>query len=81
MGILEPCYGYRESQLVKMAGIFPYFQAISSSDGPTVIVDGRRLVMLGSNNYLGPDPSPGGPARPRTRRSTATAPAAPARAF
>jgi 8-amino-7-oxononanoate synthase len=53
MGILEPCYGYRESQLVKMAGIFPYFQPISSSDGPTVMVDGRRLVMLGSNNYLG----------------------------
>ncbi len=53
MGILEPCYGYRESQLVKMAGIFPYFQPISSSDGPTVMVEGRRLVMLGSNNYLG----------------------------
>jgi 8-amino-7-oxononanoate synthase len=53
MDILEPCYGYRESQLVKMAGIFPYFQPISSSDGPTVVVDGRRLVMLGSNNYLG----------------------------
>jgi 8-amino-7-oxononanoate synthase len=53
MDILEPCYGYRESQLVKMAGIFPYFQPISSSDGPTVTVDGRTLVMLGSNNYLG----------------------------
>lgn len=53
MDILEPCYGYRESQLVKMAGIFPYFQPISSSDGPTVTVDGRSLVMLGSNNYLG----------------------------
>lgn len=53
MDILEPCYGYRESQLVKMAGIFPYFLPISSSDGPTVTVDGRSLVMLGSNNYLG----------------------------
>ena len=53
MGILEPCYGYRDSELVKMAGIFPYFQPISSSDGPTVMVEGRRLVMLGSNNYLG----------------------------
>jgi 8-amino-7-oxononanoate synthase len=36
-----------------MAGIFPYFQPISSSDGSTVTVDGRSLVMLGSNNYLG----------------------------
>ena len=53
MDILEPCYGYRESQLVKMAGIFPYFLPISASDGPTVTVDGRSLVMLGSNNYLG----------------------------
>jgi 8-amino-7-oxononanoate synthase len=53
MGILDPCYGYRESELVKMAGFYPYFRPISSSDGATVTVDGRRLVMLGSNNYLG----------------------------
>lgn len=53
MDILEPCYAYHDSGLVKAAGLYPYFHTISSSDGPVVTVDGRRVVMLGSNNYLG----------------------------
>jgi len=35
------------------AGIYPYFRAIRESEGTDVFVDGRRLVMVGSNNYLG----------------------------
>jgi 8-amino-7-oxononanoate synthase len=53
MDIFSPCYDYVESQVGKATGYYPYFRVISSSDGPVVTVDGRRVIMLGSNNYLG----------------------------
>ena len=50
----------RQSQILARAnelrqnGLYPYFRAISESDhGTHVVVHGRRLVMAGSNNYLG----------------------------
>lgn len=53
MDIFSPCYSYLDSTIGKATGYYPYFRVISSSDGPVVTVDGRRIVMLGSNNYLG----------------------------
>jgi len=53
MDILTPAYRYLESVMGKATGFYPYFRVISSSDGPVVQVDGREVVMLGSNNYLG----------------------------
>lgn len=34
-------------------GIYPYFRALSDSEGVTAIFEGKEVVMLGSNNYLG----------------------------
>ena len=34
-------------------GIYPYFKPLSETEGTEVVVDGRRLIMIGSNNYLG----------------------------
>nr|MBN1857850.1 aminotransferase class I/II-fold pyridoxal phosphate-dependent enzyme [Candidatus Bipolaricaulota bacterium] len=34
-------------------GLYPYFIPLERSEGTTVIAEGRELVMLGSNNYLG----------------------------
>ncbi len=53
MDILEPGYSYRDSDLIKAAGMYPFFPVLSSSEGPVVTVDGRQVIMLGSNNYLG----------------------------
>ncbi len=53
MDIFEPCYAYNESGLIKATGFYPYFLALSSSDGPVVTVNGQSVIMLGSNNYLG----------------------------
>ena len=41
-------------QVLREGGVYPYFRAIEESDqGTHVTVHGRRLVMAGSNNYLG----------------------------
>ena len=42
--------------LVKLAKAFdyyPFFKALESNEGPEAIIDGQRVLMLGSNNYLG----------------------------
>lgn len=51
--LFEECYDYNEAALIRAAGIYPFFQVLSASDGPVVSVDGREVVMLGSNNYIG----------------------------
>ncbi len=43
----------RRSEPVRAAGLYPYYRVISSAQDPVVVREGRELVMLGSNNYLG----------------------------
>jgi len=38
---------------LKKIGLYPYFQSICSAQCPEVVVDGKKMVMTGSNNYLG----------------------------
>jgi 8-amino-7-oxononanoate synthase len=51
--IFQKCFEFRDADEVKEAGLYPYFRTISSAQDPVVIMDGREVVMLGSNNYLG----------------------------
>ncbi len=53
MDIFEKCHRYTDAKLVMAAGLYPYFQVIRSPQDPEVVVDGRRMIMVGSNNYLG----------------------------
>jgi 8-amino-7-oxononanoate synthase len=34
-------------------GLYPYFKPIEENDGPVVVIEGRKIIMAGSNNYLG----------------------------
>jgi len=34
-------------------GLYPYFRALSDSEGTVAVFEGREVVMIGSNNYLG----------------------------
>ncbi len=53
MDIFEKCVNFTEAEKVKGMGIYPYFRAISSGQDTEVIVDGKEMIMIGSNNYLG----------------------------
>lgn len=44
---------YTAPQEAKAAGIYPYFRAISSEQDPEVTINGRRVLMFGSNCYTG----------------------------
>lgn len=44
---------YTIPQEAKAAGIYPYFRAISSEQDPEVIINGRKVLMFGSNCYTG----------------------------
>ena len=44
---------YTIPQQAKAAGVYPYFRAISSEQDSEVIIDGRKVLMFGSNCYTG----------------------------
>ena len=44
---------YQQSIDVRKAGIYPYFHCLESRQAPEVVMEGKRRIMLGSNNYLG----------------------------
>jgi len=52
--IFQKCYGVKSrAVLAREADIYPYYRVISTPQDPVVVHEGRELVMLGSNNYLG----------------------------
>lgn len=54
MGQLQEWYkNYREPQKYMAAGVYPYFRAITSKQGPEVEMDGHKVLMFGSNAYTG----------------------------
>ena len=53
MDIFDKCYNYTTADEAKKQGIYPYFHALESRQDVEVIMEGKRRIMLGSNNYLG----------------------------
>jgi 8-amino-7-oxononanoate synthase len=49
----EKCHRYEVAERVRNAGVYSFFRVIESAQDPEVVCDGRRMIMLGSNNYLG----------------------------
>jgi 8-amino-7-oxononanoate synthase len=44
---------YRSAAKVRALGLYPYFRTISSAQDTEVIIGGKKVLMLGSNSYLG----------------------------
>jgi 8-amino-7-oxononanoate synthase len=51
--LFEKCYNFTRADEIKKAGIYPYFNPIEDSEGPEVHMNGKKVIMAGSNNYLG----------------------------
>src|ERR1700743_969991 len=44
---------FQDAKAVRALGLYPYFRPISSGQDTEVIIDGKRVLMFGSNSYLG----------------------------
>jgi 8-amino-7-oxononanoate synthase len=53
MDIFEKCRQYSAAHEMKAAGLYPYFLPLEDTEGTEVTIDGRKVLMIGSNNYLG----------------------------
>ncbi|MBQ9664241.1 MAG: aminotransferase class I/II-fold pyridoxal phosphate-dependent enzyme [Oscillospiraceae bacterium] len=53
MDIFAKCYEASMADQVREMGIYPYFHALESRQDTEVVMEGKRRIMLGSNNYLG----------------------------
>ncbi|MCJ7554935.1 MAG: pyridoxal phosphate-dependent aminotransferase family protein, partial [Ignavibacteriaceae bacterium] len=53
MDLFKKCYEFTRADEVKAAGIYPYFRPIEENEGPIVQIEGKKVIMAGSNNYLG----------------------------
>src|SRR4030067_1869537 len=51
--VFDKCYKFTAAKEIMEAGIYPYFRVIESAQEPEVIVGGKKMIMVGSNNYLG----------------------------
>jgi 8-amino-7-oxononanoate synthase len=53
LDLFDKCRSFTRADEVKASGYYPYFHPIEESEGPVVQIEGRKMVMAGSNNYLG----------------------------
>ena len=53
MDILQKCYDYMDVKNAKATGIYPFFIPLTENEGTEAEFKGHRLIMCGSNNYLG----------------------------
>lgn len=51
--LFDKCYRFTKAKELMTAGMYPYFRVIESAQDPEVVIDGKKMIMVGSNNYLG----------------------------
>lgn len=53
MDIFNKCSQFTAAREVEEAGLYPYFIPLTENEGNEAVYQGHRLIMCGSNNYLG----------------------------
>jgi len=51
--IFEKCRNFNIVKELEEKGIYPYFKVLESEQAPEVMIEGKKFIMFGSNNYLG----------------------------
>lgn len=51
--LFQKCYDFTIADEIKAQGLYPYFRPLEENEGPIVTIEGRKIIMAGSNNYLG----------------------------
>lgn len=51
--IFDKARSFDRANALRETGLFPYFKALSRQEGNRVVVDGRDMIMVCSNDYLG----------------------------
>lgn len=53
MDVFDKAYSWTDADEVRERGLYPWFLPLEDTEGTEVVVDGRKILMIGSNNYLG----------------------------
>ena len=53
MDLFTKCFEFTRADEIKALGVYPYFRPIEANEGPVVQIEGKKVIMAGSNNYLG----------------------------
>ncbi|MBW6516454.1 MAG: pyridoxal phosphate-dependent aminotransferase family protein [Candidatus Cloacimonetes bacterium] len=53
MGLFDKCYNFKDADCIRSLGYYPYFRIISTEQDTEVMVNGQKMLMMGSNSYLG----------------------------
>src|SRR5665213_533744 len=53
LSLFDKVRNYEVAAQIRASGLYPYFRTISSAQDSEVIIKGRKMLMLGSNSYLG----------------------------
>lgn len=51
--IFDKAFNFTKAEEIRAAGLYPYFKPLQATDGTIVKIEGRDVIMAGSNNYLG----------------------------
>lgn len=53
MDLFKKCDEFTLAEEYKEMGVYPYFHALETKQDIEVMMEGKRRIMIGSNNYLG----------------------------
>lgn len=53
MDIFEKAHNFTRAREAQAMGVYPFFIPFEDSEGTVVRYEGREIIMLGANNYLG----------------------------